>query len=103
MSELAYIVKVRTAEGKRDEALAALGPLVDAVEGEEGTLVYVVHADGTDPDVIWFYERYADQASFEAHTGSPAMAELGGKMVGLLAGTPEMSPVEVVRSKGEPG
>jgi hypothetical protein len=32
MSELAYIVKVRTAEGKRDEALAALGPLVDAVE-----------------------------------------------------------------------
>ena len=100
MADLAYIVKLTAAPGRRDEALAALGKLVDAAEAEPGTLVYVMHADTTDPDLIWFYEQYADQAAFEAHTGSPTMAEIGGALAGLLADMPDMRPVEIVRRKG---
>src|SRR5262245_6419416 len=103
MADLAYIVKLRTVAGKRDDVLAAMGPLVDATEDEPGTLVYVMHADTTDPDVIWFYERYVDQDALTAHMGSAAMAEAGGKLGGLLAAAPEMTPAEVVRSKGESG
>jgi quinol monooxygenase YgiN len=103
MGDLAYIVKLRTVEGKRDEALAAMGPLVDATEDEPGTLVYVMHADTTDADVIWFYERYTDQDALTAHMGSAAMAEAGGKLGGLLAAAPEMTPAEVVRFKGQAG
>jgi quinol monooxygenase YgiN len=103
MPEIAYIVKVTTAPGRRDEALSALGTLVDATEGEPGTLQYMMHADGGDADVIWFYELYADQAAFEAHIGSTAMAEVGGALGGLLAGPPDMHQVEVVRRKGDGG
>jgi quinol monooxygenase YgiN len=101
MPEIAYIVKLTTAPGRRDDALAALGKLVDATEDEPGTLQYLMHADGGDADVIWFYERYADQAAFEAHIGSTAMAEVGGSLGGLLAGAPDMRQVEIVRRKGD--
>jgi len=103
MPEIAYIVKLTANPGRRDEALAALGTLVDATESEPGTVQYVMHTDVADADVIWFYERYADQASFEAHIGSSAMAEAGGALGGLLSAPPDMRAVEAVRSKGEAG
>jgi quinol monooxygenase YgiN len=103
MSEIAYIVKLTAAEGKRDEALVTLGKLVDATESEPGTLQYVMHTDTTDPNAIWFYERYADAASFEAHATSTTMAEVVGALGGLLAGAADLRQVEIVRRKGEAG
>ena len=101
MSPKTLIVKLTATEGRRDEAMAALGKLVDAAEGEPGTLQYVMHADEGDPAVIWFYEQYADQAALEAHMTSAAMGEAFGALGGLLAGPPDMRAVEVVRRKGE--
>lgn len=102
MSDIVYIVKVTAAAGRRDEALAVLGKLVDATEAEPGTLGYAMHADAADADVIWFYEVYADQAAFEAHSGSATMAEIGAALGGgLVAALPEMHRVEVVRRKGD--
>ena len=104
MSDIVMIVKLTTAAGRRDEALAVLGKLVDAAEGEPGTLSYAMHTDAADGDVIWFYEVYADQAAFEAHSGSPTMAEIGAALSGgLVAALPEMHRVDVVRRKGEAG
>ena len=103
MPDLAYIVKLTAVPGRRDDALAALGKLVDAAETEPGTLVYAMHADTTDPDVIWFYEHYADQAAFDAHTGSATMAEIGGALAGLVAAPPDMRLLEIARRKGEAG
>jgi quinol monooxygenase YgiN len=103
MPEIAYIVKVTTAPGRRDETLAALGKVVDATEQEPGTLQYLMHADGAEADVIWFYEIYADRGAFEAHMGSSAMAEAGGALGGLLAGAPEIHQVEIVRRRGDGG
>jgi quinol monooxygenase YgiN len=100
MSEIAYIVKITTADGKRPDALAVFGKLVAATEDEPGTLQYVLHEDTTDPNVIWFYERYADQAGFEAHIGSAAMAETMGALGGLLDGMPDMRQVGIVERKG---
>ena len=103
MSEMTFIVKLTAAEGKRDELVEALGKLVDATEGEPGTLQYVLHTDTTEPDAVWFYEHYADQAAFEAHMGSPAMAEAMGSFGGLLGGPPDMRALEAVRRKGDGG
>ena len=101
MSEVAYIVKLSAADGKRDEAMAALGRLVEAAESEPGTLHYVLYADTTDPAGIWLTELYADQAAFEAHMSSPAMAEMLGSMGGLLDGPADLRRVEIVKRKGE--
>lgn len=101
MSQITYLVKLTAAEGKLDEALAALGKLVDAAETEPGTLQYVMHTDPSEPDVIWFYEVYADEAAFEAHAGSSAMAEAMGALAGLLGGAPDMRRLDVVRAAGD--
>ena len=101
MSEVAYIVKLTAADGKRDEAMAALGRLVDAAESDPGTLQYVLYADVADPTGIWFTEVYADEAAFEAHMSSPAMAEVMGSLGGLLVGQADLRQVEIVKRKGD--
>jgi len=100
MSQTAYVVKLTAAEGKRDEALSALGRLVAATEDEPGTVHYTMHTEADDPNVIWFYELYADQAAFEAHIGSTTMAEVMGSLGGLLDGPADMRQLTVVQAKG---
>ena len=101
MSEVAYIARLTAAEGKRDEAIAALGRLVDATESEPGTLQYVLYADTADPAGIWLTELYADEAALEAHMSSPAMAEAVGSLGGLLGGPADLRRVEIVKRKGD--
>jgi quinol monooxygenase YgiN len=100
MSQIAFVVRLTAAEGRRDEAVATLGKLVEAAESEPGTLQYVLHTDTADPDVIWFYELYADQAGFEAHATSTTMAHVMGSLGGLLDGPADMRKLEIVRRKG---
>jgi quinol monooxygenase YgiN len=100
MSKIAYVVRLSVADGKRDEALATLGKLVAATEGEPGTVQYLMHTEVENPDVVWFYELYEDQAAFEAHSGSAAMAEVVGSLGGLLDGPAEMHQLDLVSSKG---
>ena len=92
--------KLTAAPGKRDELMDVLGTHFPNVEGEEGTLIYAMHADNDDADVIWFYELYTDDAAFKAHGGSPGMKELGAKLAGLVGGRPELHVVTPVKAKG---
>lgn len=100
MAEIAMIVKLPAAEGKTDELLAAVKTLVDATEGEPGTLQYVVHTEEADPNVVWFYELYTDQAALDTHSGSDAMAEAMKSFGGLLGGAPEMHTLSIALRKG---
>jgi quinol monooxygenase YgiN len=102
MSQIAVLVKIAAAEGKRDEVLAVLGRLVEAAQDEPGTLQYVVLADAGDADTILTYELYADQAALDAHASSPTMAEVGKALGGLLDGAPELHQARVVHRKGVP-
>lgn len=102
MSQIAVVVKLTAAEGKRDEALAALGRLVDAAKDEPGTLQYVVMADAEDANAIHVYELYADQAALDAHASSPTMAEVGKSLGGLFGGAPELHQARVAHAKGLP-
>ena len=90
MSKIVVIAKIPCQPGKRDEAAAGLQPMLDHVESEEGTLEYLLLEDSTDENVLWMYEVYADQASFDAHAGSEAMKSLGHALGGVLAGRPEL-------------
>jgi quinol monooxygenase YgiN len=103
MSQIAIVVKVTAAEGKRDEVLAVLGRLVEAAKDEPGTLEYVVMADASRPNLVLSYELYADQAALDAHASSPTMAEVGKSLGGLLDGAPELHQARVVHAKGVPG
>jgi len=100
MSKTAILAKLTAQPGKRDELVEALGPLVEAVDQEPGTELYVLHTSATEPDVVWFYELYTDQDSLQAHSKSEAMKQVGGRLAGLLAGPPDLIPVTPLRAAG---
>jgi quinol monooxygenase YgiN len=100
MPEIAHIVKVTAAEGKRDEAMAVLGRLVDATESEPGTLQYAVYADTTDTVTIWLTELYSDEAALNVHMSSPTMAEIAEPLGELLDGPADVRRLEIVHRKG---
>ena len=100
MSKIVVIAKIPCQPGKRDEAAAGLQPMLEHVEAEEGTLQYVLLKDTTDENLLWMYELYADQASFDAHAGSEAMKSLGHALGGVLAGRPELIFTTPVGGKG---
>ena len=60
-------VKWTIKEGDLDAVLAALRPLVEASRSEPGCLLYQAHRSPDDPNVIFLYEQYADQAAYQAH------------------------------------
>ncbi len=65
---ISLIATVRIREGKMDEAKEALRKLVPKIkESEPGTLEYIPHTVKEDPNVIIFYEKYADEDALKAH------------------------------------
>lgn len=54
-------------DGEMEAVLAALRPLTEASRQEAGCLMYQPHRDPGDPNVIFLYEQYRDQAALQAH------------------------------------
>ena len=69
---MAYCLAVKWAikEGELDAVLDALGPLTEASREEPGCLLYHAHRSLDDPNVIFLYEQYADEAAYQAHADS---------------------------------
>ena len=102
MARPALIAKMTAKEGRRDELVAGLAELVEAVESEPGTLLYALNLSAAEPDVVFFYEIYADADAVAAHAGSAAMKAAGAVMAELLAGRPELQRLELIGGKGLP-
>ena len=100
MPKVAMIAKLTAAEGKRDEVAAVFESYFPALADEDGTEIYALHEDVADPNVIWFYELYRDDAALGVHGGSDAMKQLGGQLGGLLAGRPELTMLRPRIAKG---
>jgi quinol monooxygenase YgiN len=99
-NQVAVIAKLSAAPGKRDELVAALQVGLQNVESEEGTLLYLLHEDSGDADLLWFYELYSGQDAFLAHAGSDAFKALGATLAPLLGGRPELSFLKPLGGKG---
>ena len=84
MKKVAVAAKVPAAPGKGAELAAALQFALDNVVSENGTLLYILHADATDPDTLWMYELYESQDDLTSHMGSDWFKQLGPKMAPLM-------------------
>jgi quinol monooxygenase YgiN len=100
---VSVIAKLTAKEGKRDELVRRLGDLLPVVNEEPGTLVYSIHVSTTEPEVIYFFELYTDQAALAAHGSSEGMKKAGAGMGDLLGARPELFTCEMVAAKGLPG
>ena len=100
MTGPAVIAKLTSKPGERDALTEVLRRVVAGTESEPGTLTYLLHHDARDADVIWFYEQYDSQESFEAHGVSETMKAAGPDLAPLLAGRPALTFLTVVAGKG---
>jgi len=100
MSKIALLAKMVAQEGKRDEAVSKLQAMIAHVASEPGTEVYVLHVSPTEPEVIWFYELYADSDALAAHGGSDKMKEIGLALRDVMVARPEITMLTPLAGKG---
>ena len=62
------ILKTQLQPGSLEQFMDAMRVnAASSVRDEPGCLVFDVVRDRSDPDLVWLYEVYTDEAAFEAH------------------------------------
>ena len=98
---LTVVARIRAAKGKGDALAALLSEQAGVVrKAEPGCLTYRVHRSTTDPELLFFYEMYVDEAAFELHRKAPYLAAYRQRREseGLVDG---VAVVEIFRSLTE--
>ncbi|QIS14565.1 putative quinol monooxygenase [Nocardia arthritidis] len=85
MATLTLSVALRLRADARPDFLAAVAKLRASVAAEPGVLDYRVGQDPDDETRVYFFERYRDQAAFEAHRATAAADDYLTALPGWLA------------------
>ena len=100
MSKVSLIAKLPTKPGRRDELVAAFSNMIEAVNEEAGTEVYILNLDNGDENLAWVYELYTDADEMGVNSSSDAMAAMFGALGDLLDGAPDLIMTTPVMGKG---
>jgi quinol monooxygenase YgiN len=74
---LAKVFPIELKPGRQDDAEAVIREFAPIGPAEEpGTLSFRVYRDKNRPDYLLFVEHFADQAAYDARTGSSAYRRL---------------------------
>jgi quinol monooxygenase YgiN len=83
--EFVVIAHYRVRAGDEDKVEAALREMVVPTRAEPGNLDYQVFRDPADPALFVLFEKYADEAAFDAHRASEHFATwLAGQVLPAL-------------------
>jgi quinol monooxygenase YgiN len=86
MAEVVVVAQYRTRPRHGPEVASVLAAHVRATREETGCLEFVALRQDDDPDRFVLYERYADDAAFEAHRASAHFREnITDRVAPLLA------------------
>src|SRR5579863_7631632 len=95
---LVKVFPIKLKDGTQDKVEAVVhefapkGPAT-----EDGTLSFRVYRDPAKPDYLLFVEHFADQAAYDAHTGSPAYRDLiAGQFASMITEFTELDHELVV-------
>lgn len=91
MSNVVVVATFKAKEGKVDEAIAALTPVIEQTHDEAGCLSYALHRDVNDPQTLVLVERWTSQVALESHFQQPYVAALGELAAELLAEPPRLN------------
>jgi quinol monooxygenase YgiN len=83
--EFVVIAQYHVRAGEEDRVESALAEMVEPTRAEPGNLDYRVLRDPRDPSLFVLFERYADEAAFDAHRATPHFsAWLAGQVLPAL-------------------
>ncbi len=100
MSKVSIIAKIPLKPGTKGELIAAFTPMLEQVNKEAGTEIYILCENQTDENVVWVYELYRDSRAMEEHSSSDAMAKMLGAVGGLVEGDSEFHILSPIAGKG---
>jgi quinol monooxygenase YgiN len=87
---LALIVEFLPARGRAAELREALLGVVGPTRAEDGCLLYDLHEDVEDPEVLAFYEIWETPSHHAAHDATPHIIELVTRLPELTAEPPRV-------------
>jgi quinol monooxygenase YgiN len=93
MSELVVVAEIGIADGKREEALAALQTLCEETHAkDDGCLLYALQLDPADESHVFMIEKWASTEEFRKHGTTDHIKALGAS--GTLAGAPKVTVLQ---------
>jgi quinol monooxygenase YgiN len=93
MTQVGMWAEIPLKPGARATAIDAARAALGEIKAEEGTLIYAVNGSDTDPDKLFVYELYRDQAAMDTHNGAAWLAGYMKLVQELLDGTPTVHMV----------
>ncbi|MEZ5244348.1 MAG: antibiotic biosynthesis monooxygenase [Acidimicrobiales bacterium] len=100
MSKVSLIAKLPLKADKKDEFVEKFGGMIEAVNDEAGTEIYILNFEQANENVAWVYELYTDAEAMTVHSSSDAMAALIGSLGDVLDGAPDMIVLTPHSGKG---
>jgi quinol monooxygenase YgiN len=100
MSKVGVLVKFSAKFGLRDQLVEHFHSLVGTTNTESGTEDWSFHLSPVEPDAVWLYEVYKDQAAMDAHNNADITIQAKAKTHELTAGVPEVVPLMPIAGKG---
>lgn len=91
MSSVIVVATFKAREGKAEEVIAGLTPVIEQTHAEAGCLSYALHRDVNDPQTLVLIERWTSQVALESHFQQPYMAGIGDLAAELLAEPPRLN------------
>jgi len=84
-SQIRVIVLINAKEGKKQELLDLLVPLVDPPKKREGNIIYTFNSSIENPDELLFDEVWDSKESYDKHYQSQASVALRSKIQDLVS------------------
>lgn len=101
MSKTAVLAKLPIKPDAKQTFTEAFGAMLDAVESENGTEIYILNwGQKDDENTAYIYELYTDGDALAVHSGSDAMKTLMGALGDVMAGAPELIMLTPAAGKG---
>ena len=85
----------RLKPGAREAAVEAALKMREASRAEPGCREYGFWFAIDDPDSLFVFERWDDQAALDFHFSTPHLAEFAQSIPGWVDGMPEVTRIEV--------
>ncbi|HJD75494.1 MAG TPA: antibiotic biosynthesis monooxygenase [Bacteroides reticulotermitis] len=85
MSKQVVIARIQVIEGKENEYLSLVEPLIEASKTESGSFVYSLYQSTQNPTEFMVYEEYVDEKAFNEHCQTELFQAFGVKVKPLLA------------------
>ena len=93
---ITVVAKLPIKEGKMEEALGEFKGLMSKVAKEEGTVLYSLNKEKSNPNTLVVVEQYKDKDAFNLHSSTPHFKEFFAKSAAFIGGKPEIVLMEEI-------